>query len=209
MKYKLILAAFAIFSFTGDSLAQLPGAKAIKNSLPKVTLGAKLGANFSELHAANVTMIRQGYKPSIVGGLFLSMRKGRYGGRIEGLLNPVNYTFAYNASQDGKYKNLYLDIPLLFEYRLFHWLWAQAGPQYSDVITVTAHPNPRPATDPQTHFKSEFSAVIGLEAKLPAHLMLGARYILGVTNVNNQLVTEVPGSWKNRAAQVYVGFRFF
>ena len=209
MKRTLLLTTLSLLFISFSSQAQLPGVSAVKKTLPKVAFGVKLGANFNELHTTNTAAIQQAYKPGIVGGLFLSVRKGKFGGRLEGLLNSSNYTYTYNAAQNGTYKNLYLEIPLLFEYRIIDRLWAQAGPQFSDILSVSANPNPRPSVDPKTYFKSEFSGVIGLEAKLPVHLMLGVRYILGVTNVNNEALTQVSGSWKNRTIQAYVGFRFF
>ena len=208
MKRTLLLSTLLLLILTNKSQAQLPGVATVEKALPKVTFGVKVGANFDEL-STSVKTIQQSYKPGIVGGLFLSVRKGKFGGRLEGLVNTADYTFSYNATQNGTFKNLYLDVPLLFEYKLFNRLWAQAGVQYAEVLSVSANPNPAPSKDPKTYFKPEFSGVIGLEARLPVHLTVGARYVLGVTNVNNESASALSGSWRNRTAQLYVGFRFF
>jgi hypothetical protein len=55
---------------------------------------------------------------------------------------------------------------------------------------------------------TDISGVLGLELRLPLHLTAGARYILGFSDVNNHDETAISEAWRNRYAQVYVGFRF-
>jgi hypothetical protein len=60
----------------------------------------------------------------------------------------------------------------------------------------------------------EFSAVLGVEGKLPYHLVVGGRYIYGLSNINNHSAISNGTSiisdeaWYNRSAQIYVGYTF-
>ncbi len=206
MKHKLLLTALsATLLFANQANAQIPGVSKVTKALPKVDLGIKVGGNFNQLAG---TGFKKAYQPGIVGGVFVGVRKGKMGVRAEGLVSSAKYTYTYTATTDGTFKNIYLDIPLLFEYKIIPRLWAQVGPQFSNVISVSADPNPPAGTDPKSYFKSSFSGVLGLEAKLPAHLVVGARYILGITDVNDVSFGTAGGSWKTRTIQAYVGFRF-
>jgi len=202
----ILLAAFtAALSFSNNCNAQIPGVSKVTKALPKVDLGIKLGGNFNQLNGGSA---KSAYQPGVVGGVFFGLREGKWGGRIEGLVSSAKYTYSYSSTQDGTFKNIYLDVPLLLEHKLISRLWVQLGPQFSDVISVSATPNPPPGTDAKSYFKSSFAGVLGLEARLPVHFVVGARYILGVTNVNDESFSAAGGSWKARTIQAYIGFRF-
>lgn len=205
----LLPALAATLCFSNNSFAQVPGAGTVAKIVPEPTVGIKLGANFNQLSGNS---LKESYKAGIMGGAFVGLRKGKIGVRVEALLNSAKYTYSISATQDGTFKNLYLDIPVLFEYKIVSRLWAQAGPQFTNTLSVSANPNPDPSKDPKDYFKSSFSGVLGLEAKLPAHITAGARYILGVTDVRNAEIKTstgtVSGAWMARTIQLYVGFRF-
>ncbi len=206
MKPRILLTALiaAVF-FSGTANAQLPGVKKVSEALPKVDLGLKLGANFNQLAG---TSFKKAYQPGIVAGAFFGVRKGKFGGRIEGLVSSAKYTYTLTATTNGTYKNLYLDIPLMFEYKLLNRLWAQAGPQYSKVLNSSTDLPLSAGTVAKDYFKPSFSGVLGLEARLPAHMRVGARYILGLTDIKNASVTAASGAWHTRTIQAYVGYNF-
>ena len=213
MKHKLLLAALsATLLFSNRTEAQIPGVSKVTKMIPKVDLGLKLGANFNQLHGNS---FKNSYQPGIIGGAFVGVRMNKWGIRAEGLISSAKYTYsftkytsAYSTTQNGTFKNIYLDVPVLFEYKIISRLWAQIGPQFSNVISVSATPNPPAGTDPKSYFKSGFSGVLGLEARLPIHIVAGARYILGVTDIHNESLPGASGAWNTRTIQLYVGFRF-
>jgi opacity protein-like surface antigen len=204
MKRKLLVAALsaaALFSTAAN--AQVPGVSKVTKILPEVDLGVKVGANFQQITGEGW---EKTYKPGIVGGAFVGLRKGSWGVQAEGLIKTVKFSPSFTGGVP--IKALYLDIPVLLEYRIIPRLWAQVGPQFSYMLSKD-----NSVMEYNTAFKtSDFSGLLGLEAKLPLHLTAGARYVLGLTDINNHtLPSTVPGAtdaWKNRYIQVYVGFRF-
>ncbi len=194
MKRILLLAACSVL-LLNNANAQVP---VVSKVLPKVTLGVKAGANFQTLSGSNW---ESSYKPGILGGAFVGVIfKDKFGVQAEGLVKSAR--FNVGGFSDNYVKTVSLDVPLLFQYKLFWRVWAHAGPQFSNIISAKDSAN----SDVKTFFKSsDISGVLGLEVKLPLHLTVGARYILGFSDVNNTAVSE---AWRNRYAQLYLGFRF-
>jgi hypothetical protein len=172
--------------------------------VPNIDLGVKLGANFAKLDGKSWD---NGYKANFLGGVFAGMRFNKVGVQIEGFYSQTNYTVDgygfyslykgfYNNAGDslkkGSLKVSYFNIPVLFEVKLLPMLWAQIGPQYSGVLHVS---------DPDNMLQDAGS----LEAKLPFHLVIGARYVLGLSSMNN---TAVSDAWQQRVIQAHVGFSF-
>jgi outer membrane protein with beta-barrel domain len=204
MKRTLLLAVLsASLLFSNHSQAQIPGVHKITKALPKVDLGIKAGANFQDL-SKNSTF-KSSYAGGFVGGLFFGVTKNKIGVDIEALVKTVKYTSVTTiTNQTYTINGIYLDVPVLFEYRLVPRLWLQIGPQFSDMLSAK-----QGSTDVKKSFNStDFAGVLGLEAKLPAHLILGARYLLGVTDIHNESTSTTKDAWNNRSIQLYLGFRF-
>lgn len=204
MKRTLLLTTLSIaLLLTNSAEAQIPGVSKVTKALPKVDLGIKVGANFQDL-SKNSTF-KSSYKGGVVGGAFLGVTKNKIGVEAEVLVKTVTYsTTATLTNQSVDIKGIYLDVPVLFEYRLVPRLWVQIGPQFSDMLSAK-----NGSTDVKKEFNtSDFAGVLGLEAKLPAHIIVGARYLLGMTNINNESVSGTKDAWNNRSVQLYVGFRF-
>ena len=199
MKRTLLLTALsAALLFSGNIQAQsIPGVSKVTKMLPKVDLGVKVGANFQTLSGNGLA---SSYNGGVVGGLFVGVHKNKMGVQVEGLIKTVKYSF--NSGTD--YNTISLDVPVMFEYKIFWHIWAQAGPQFSTIIS--AHNGDKNVKDQFN--TTDFAGLLGLEAHLPGHINAGVRYILGVTNVNNESASGVSGSWNNRSIQAYVGFRF-
>jgi len=191
-----------------SNITQAQDVPVVGKFIPKPDLGLKIGANFNQL-SDNGGSFKKAYKPGILFGAFGGVHWKKVGIRVEAMVNSASYTYSYTSTQDGTFKNLYLDVPVLFEYRLIPRVWLQVGPQFSDLIGVTANPNPDPANSPKSYFNSsDISGVLGLEVRLPLHLIVGARYILGFSNINNQSVSGDTNAWNTRTIQLFAGFRF-
>jgi len=196
-----VLTAALLFSIRSE--AQIPGVGKIKKILPEPILGVKLGANFQQISGSGW---ENTYKPGILGGLFVGLQKGKVGVQVEGLIKSVQ--FALSTPVNGKIpdpvKGVYLDVPVMFEYKIIPRIWAQIGPQYSMLLSAKESGN-----DVKNSFNpGDFSGVLGLQALLPVHLTVGVRYILGFTDINKESFPGASGAWKNRTVQLSVGFRF-
>lgn len=204
MKKTISVAAVLVaMLFAAPSFAQIPGVSKVTKALPKVSVGIKLGANFQQLDGDGWA---KAYKPGILGGAFVGVTKNKWGIQLEALVKSVQFDFSVpsGTAVPDPIKGVYLDVPVLLEYRLVHRLWLQLGPQYSELLSATSGGN-----DLKKDFNAgDFSGVLGLEARLPLHLTVSARYILGFTNINNTSESGASGAWNNRTIQLAVGFRF-
>lgn len=136
MKRTLLLTTLSIaLLLTNSAEAQIPGVSKVTKALPKVDLGIKVGANFQDL-SKNSTF-KSSYKGGVVGGAFLGVTKNKIGVEAEVLVKTVTYsTTATLTNQSVDIKGIYLDVPVLFEYRLVPRLWVQIGPQFSDMLSA-------------------------------------------------------------------------
>lgn len=207
MKRSILFSFFAAaILFSTSSEAQIPGVGKIKKALPEPIVGVKLGGNFQQISGDGW---EKTYKPGIVGGIFAGLQKGKMGVQVEGLIKSVNFQFSApipGAPLPSPIKGVYLDIPLMFEYKIIPRIWGQIGPQYSMMISAK-----QDGEDIKDAFKpSEFSGVIGLQAILPVHITAGVRYVLGFTDISNTSASTGAASsaWKSRMIQVSVGWRF-
>jgi Outer membrane protein beta-barrel domain len=195
----IILSGAALISV--QAVAQIPGTRAVTSLIPKVMFGIKAGANFSELSSSGTWT--QSYEGGFTGGFFLGLHGKRFGFQPEALVHTAKFVSKLDASAYTATVNL--DVPLLLEYKIIPRIWIQLGPQFSDILSKSDYGGI------SSNFSTiDYSGVVGAQAILPLHLVLGARYILGFAEQNNDksAVTGVNESWKNRAFQMYLGLRF-
>ena len=199
MKRTLLLSVLSATLLISGIAGAQPVVGKVMKFVPKPVLGLKIGANFNQLSGDG---FQKAYKPGILVGAFGGVEWKKVGFRIEAMINSAKYDYS-NSGSGGTFKMLYLDIPVLFEYKLVSRVWLQAGPQFSYLLSVK---NPD-VTDPKKSFKSsDISGVLGLEARLPLHLVVGARYMLGFSNIYNE--SGASATWNTRTIQLYAGFRF-
>lgn len=181
--------------------------------LPKPVFGVKAGANVQTITGNDWVRANNA---GFTGGFFFGLHKNKVGVRAEILVNTTSYKSKYSmdsAGNIGDFNIAALQIPLMFEYQVIPWLSVQVGPQYTSILAVSK--NAPFDADPKVMFTSgEFSAVLGVEGKLPYHLVVGGRYIYGLSNINNHSAISNGTSiisdeaWYNRSAQIYVGYTF-
>ena len=187
---------------TGQSL---PDESFVKDTTaPKPEIGFKLGANFQSITTSDWV---QAYNAGFLGGFFVGLHKNKIGVRAEILASTAHYQSAIaidSVGNKGNFNLIYLNVPLLLEYRVIPNLSILLGPQYNNVVSVT-----KLSTldgDPKVLFKSgEFAAVLGVEGKLPHRIGIGARYIYGLTSVNNYAPFSNE-SWQTRSIQIYASY---
>ena len=203
MKRTFLLAALSATLVSSQVGAQsIPGVSKVTKALPKVDLGVKLGANFQHTSGGSLD---QSYKGGLLGGAYVGLHKNKIGVQLEALIKSAK--LSANSSSSSYINTVNLDIPVLFEYKIVSRLWAQAGPQFSSIISAKDNNS----NDVKKYLNGDMSGVIGVEARLPLHLNAGIRYVMGLKNINNypstvgSMSTE---SWKTSTFQIFVGFRF-
>ncbi len=180
----------------------------------KLQLGLKLGANFTQLDGKTWD---NGYKTNLVAGAFVGVRALRFGVLGEVLFSQASYRtgndFGTIYSDElknpskavGDFRVNYVSIPVLLQVKLIGPLVLLAGPQYSGVINV--NDKDELVKDAKAIFKSgSIDAVGGVLLELPMHLNAGARYIVGLSNING--INDAQDSWKQKALQIHVGYTF-
>ena len=190
----------AVLLLSNQVYAQVPVVSKVAKVLPKVTLGLKAGANFQTLAGSAWA---SSYKPGIVGGAFVGVFKGKWGVQAEALIKSTRFDF--KGSSSTYVKSVSLDVPVLLEYKIINRLWVQAGPQFTSVLSENDY---NTGGVKKIIKSSDISGVVGLEVKLPLHLTVGARYILGFSDMNNKAFATATDAWKTSYAQLYIGFRF-
>jgi len=185
-----------------------------------VDLGLKLGANFTNI---NGKYWENGYKANLLGGAFLGINGKRLGAQIEGIFSQATYVTGdkfndiygdflqtgKDSVKAGSFKVNYLSIPVLLNIRLFSRATIQLGPQFSGVVAV--NDKDELVKDASELFKSSFDGVIGLWINLPARLNFGARYVIGLSNINkadgmNSAGQQIDDAWRQRTLQLHIGY---
>lgn len=194
-----------------------------KGRRTNVDLGLKLGANFTQI---NGKYWENGYKANYLVGAFFAVNGGRAGLQIEGLfsqntyktgdgfkslyqeaINPNNY-----KDSNGTFKVSYINIPVLLNIKLAPSFMLQVGPQFNGIVSI--EDKDKFLKDAESVFKSDFAGVIGLWLNLPAHFNVGARYVMGLSEVNKKDFNDpntgksIDDAWKGRSLQVHIGFTF-
>ena len=166
-----------------------------------VERGIKGGMNFDNMHG---NYWSNTYKTGLNGGVYAGMHEHYLGVQLEALITSASYLTEgnYNGYYDvAQVKNLYLNIPALFEIRLVPNLWLQLGPQYSLLLNSKFSG----ASSSDNIFNaSTFSGVVGLRIPVYRGITMGGRYIFGLTDADGLYSSE---AWKQHSMQLFVGFR--
>ena len=170
-------------------------------------IGVKAGANLFKVDGQSMSSeFRFGYNA----GAFAEINFDKHWGiQPELMWNQTNYRTGTNfhdiypeGVNDVKGKLNYLTVPLLLSYRPVKILSLQAGPQFGILID---HDKTLVDNGKDAFKKGDFAMVAGAQLNL-AGFKLGARYVIGLTDINDLSSEE---KWKNQGFQVYAGFRFF
>ena len=189
----------------------LPAARA-----QSIQAGLKVGANFTQLDGKTWD---NGYKTNLLGGVFVGVRALRFGVQAEALFNQASYKTGkdfgtlykayYNDVRDsakqGNFRVNYLSIPILLQVKVAGPLVLLVGPQFSGVVSV--NDKDKLVKDAKSLFKSgSVDAVAGVQLNLPMHINAGARYVIGLSDINS--MSAASDSWKQKALQIHVGYTF-
>jgi hypothetical protein len=110
-------------------------------------------------------------------------------------------------SVDGNLKLGYLNVPVLFRYNINDMFSIHAGPQFGFLMSAEEEFD-GDTQDVKDDFKgSDISGAFGLEVDLPMKIGVGARYVLGFSNVLTDDGSFGDSKLKNNTIQIYVKFR--
>ena len=171
-------------------------------------IGAKGGININKIQGQSY---KAGFNYNYLLGGFMQFNFGRLGLQPE--VNFVQSTSEFSKDANNVYNDLfyggsqkkaklnYIRVPLLLNINVGEskHVKLQVGPQFSGLLKQTvdslkAH---------QNFFKtSDFSVLGGVWFQLP-FLNLGARYELGLSNVND---IDNKEKWKSQAFTIFAGF---
>lgn len=169
-------------------------------------IGAKAGTNISKIDGRSFNDEAE-YGFSAGGFVEIDFAK-KWGLQPELLWNQSKTTTASNIGEviPGGFENQnvtlnYLTIPILLTYRPIPILSLQAGPQFGILLSQTNF-----VYNVEDAFKKgDFSVVGGAQVNLGGFL-IGARYFIGLTNIND---ISNQDKWTNQGIQAYIGFRIF
>ena len=173
--------------------------------------GAKGGVNINKVTGKSY---KQGFNYNFQAGAFMQFNFSyRFG--IQPEVNFVQSKSEFTNDATDIYDNLflggsqkkatlnYLEIPLFLNINVgpSKRVKLQVGPSYGGLLkqTVDSLKN-----NGSLYKNSEWSAIGGLWIQLPL-INLGARYKLGLTNIN---AYDDKQTWKNQAIQIFVGLTF-
>lgn len=166
---------------------------AIAFSQASVSLGIKAGANF-----ANTNITASESITSLHAGAYGLFKFANLGVQPEVLFSKQGSSFT-----GGSELNLnYVNIPVMVKFYLPAGLNLQAGPQFGVLLNA----EDEDGVDQSNGLKSsDLSAALGAGWDAPFGLQFTARYVLGLSDINDGIGNEV----KNRTFQLSIGYSLF
>ena len=188
---KIILLLSTVFVVTIGTQAQ------------DAVIGIKAGTNFTKIDGQS---FKEGYKLSFQGGLFMELDFNKKIGiqpeflfsqvQSENQTGVVPYTF-----QNPDVNLTYLNIPILFRYKIAKILVLNVGPQYSFLLNKSDN---KLIGGSEPFKASDFSMIGGAQLNFK-YMRIYGRYVVGLNNIND---LSDNNKWKSQQIQLGVGFRF-
>ncbi|WP_188464153.1 porin family protein [Bizionia arctica] len=185
MKKLLLVAAIAVFGITNVKAQE-------------IEFGAKVGVNLSDIYGDNTGLFDPITSIFNVGIMAEMSFSEKFSFQPEIMFSPQGTSIGDDIISLG-----YLNVPLMAKYYVTKGLSIEAGPQIGFLLY---------GDNEGRNVKDDFNTVdfgvnFGLGYKLNNGLNFGARYDLGLTNING--IEGSSDSYKNGVFQVSVGYFFF
>ena len=185
---------------------------------PGITeLGVKLGGNIQQM--AHSPFEKQ-FSLGLIGGVHYRRYWRITGVKVELLGSSAHYTSnepaAYNATTHpsdsvtkSSFRALYVSLPALGLIRAYKNIYLELGPQYTYMVSYAdkngAFSKIYKRSD--IFYRSEFSGIIGAEARISHKFKADLRYIKGLTDVNNSVYPKAYLQWNINSVQATVMYR--
>ncbi|MGO3183745.1 MAG: porin family protein [Aequorivita sp.] len=195
MKKIILLAAFAVFSFTTVQSQE-------------IRLGAKLGLNVASLGGDSYGLGSLGSRTSFhIGALAEIPLSGNFALQPEILYSGEGSNFSF-GSADTDIKLDYIRVPVLAKYYIIDGLSAELGPSFGVLVSAKAGDD----DDVKDAYKGFDAAIaVGATYRLDMGVFFSLRYNKGLLNVNEDYKEDgINYSYKNQSNvfQVSAGYSF-
>lgn len=206
--FVLLMSSIAICSFSKQKFGL------------ELNIGAKAGLNFNKVQGKGWQDL---YKTNPHAGFFLSLNKRKIGVQIEAVWTQNNmaidstfhglykqyYRMAEDSLRYGSFRFQTISIPLLVNFKFNQILWFQLGPQFSSTVS-TLDKNKILKSGVEVIRKNAANFVAGIWVQLGGdnpliHVNFGARYIWGVSSINNLTNSN---KWHNQQIQLHIGISY-
>jgi len=173
-----------------------------------VNFGAKAGANFATISSDNFDSFdsRTAFHLGFVAEIMIN---DTFAFQPELLYSSQGSDYS-EVDLEGSIKLDYLNIPLMAKYYVGEGFSLEAGPQVGLLLSATDEGEFEGGSyddDIKDFVKGiDIGVNFGVGYKLESGLNFGARYNLGLSDVNDDY--EEGGTYKNSVIQAYVGFFF-
>lgn len=162
-------------------------------SQASVSLGIKAGANFANTNISGSESIT-----SLHAGAYGLFKFASLGVQPEVLFSKQGASF----TGGGEVNLDYVNIPVMVKFYLPAGLNLQAGPQFGLLLNA----EDQSGNDLKSGLKgSDLSAALGAGWDAPFGLQFTARYVLGLSNIDDGFGSEV----KNKTFQLSIGYTLF
>ena len=191
MKKLILFAALAIF--------------VIANSNAQVNFGAKAGVNFADITGDDVDSF-SGRTAFHVGFVAEIMISEKFAFQPE-LLYSAQGSDYDDEDFSGSVKADYLNVPLMAKYYVGEGFSLEAGPQVGLLLSAKDDYGDGEEDIKEFLKSTDFGLNLGVGYKMESGLNFGARYNLGLSDVND---SDMDGGaeYKNSVIQVSVGYFF-
>lgn len=157
-----------------------------------VGLGIKGGMNFANVSAKDIST-------SSITSYHVGAYLNLYFSKSIGIVPEVQFSTMGSDLEGDKLNTSYLAIPIMLQIKPVKFLHVEAGPQFSFLTKAESED----LGDVKDQLKNnDFGIGFGAGVHLPLGLNVGARYVLGFTNISEVSEEEI----KNRLFQIYVGW---
>ena len=197
--------------------AQIYMTSAVSNT----DFGIKAGGNFQNISGA---VFNSSYSPGYVAGLYVGKRWKKVALHLEALASSGSYTTLKPAvaplsegqikqlkdtTSKGDFSSTYISVPLVLEIKLYKKLFLELGPQYNYMLSITDNNGAyTKAFKKDNLFKTgEACFDIGINADIARKFNLGLRYVVGLTNVNNDKYFHEYDSWTENSIQLALSYK--
>ena len=198
----LVIIFFTVDVHAGERLPNIPSAylaEKDRDAPPDISAGLKAGIGINSINGDET--FKKGFLPGFVGGAFIEVARNKIGVQIEGLFSLASYQLQDTFLSGGRLQVMSIEIPILLKYNILKRLSVIAGPQFTTIMGVSHNP-PTKADPRQLFLSGNISGVAGVEVKLLKQLSVGARYLVGFSDVNNVGYSVSTQRWTTSAVQV-------
>ena len=192
MKKLILLVAIALFTFNVNAQG--------------VDFGVKAGVNFATIGGDETDDLgsRTSFHFGVTAGIAVS---DNFSVQPELVYSAQGASIDYGGGEEGDLKLDYLNLPIMAQFQVADGFSIEVGPQFGFLLSAKADDG-----DDEQDIKDfvkglDLAAGIGVNYAMASGLNFGARYNLGLSNINDG---EGSDDFKNQnnVIQVSVGYRF-